>query len=79
MTVGGGVPPGLDALPPSTAELYLDLHRHPELSGAEEHGRPGHGRAGPTGPGREVTPMRVARITNRMPDGTGGARSRPVG
>ncbi|MET7615027.1 amidohydrolase, partial [Streptomyces seoulensis] len=34
--MGGGVPPGLDALLPSTAELYLDLHRHPELSGAEE-------------------------------------------
>ncbi|MGW5046655.1 amidohydrolase [Streptomyces griseoluteus] len=30
------MPPGLDALLPSTAELYLDLHRHPELSGAEE-------------------------------------------
>ncbi|MEV5986995.1 amidohydrolase [Streptomyces sp. NPDC052051] len=28
--------PGLDALLPPTTELYLDLHRHPELSGAEQ-------------------------------------------
>ncbi|MFG3585857.1 amidohydrolase [Streptomyces sp. NPDC047990] len=27
--------PGLDTLLPATTELYLDLHRHPELSGAE--------------------------------------------
>ncbi|MET7288111.1 amidohydrolase [Streptomyces sp. NPDC005573] len=30
-----GPPPGLDALLAPAAELYLDLHRHPELSGAE--------------------------------------------
>ncbi|MFG2475758.1 amidohydrolase [Streptomyces fagopyri] len=27
--------PGLNTLLPATTELYLDLHRHPELSGAE--------------------------------------------
>lgn len=37
---GSGSPPGralpgLDTLLPATTELYLDLHRHPELSGAE--------------------------------------------
>ncbi|MFG2881188.1 amidohydrolase [Streptomyces sp. NPDC048297] len=30
-----GLPDGLDTLLAPTTELYLDLHRHPELSGAE--------------------------------------------
>ncbi|MFG2603333.1 amidohydrolase [Streptomyces sp. NPDC048514] len=30
-----GLPPGLSGLLAPAAELYLDLHRHPELSGAE--------------------------------------------